>query len=607
MIRHTYFKTLCVLILMSAWLPVYGTTWYVRPDGGTRYSTNVAKGQCNGKVDAPYPGRGANRPCAFKDVRMLWQDGSYTTGSTFPGWGWVIAGGDTVIIRGSIGTGVSYRIGWNNNSVTSSYCDSNSYNCWGRTGDPFGSGMPPPPSGTASHHTRILGENYGSCTSQNARAQLHGGWGVSSVVSLKGASYVDLACLDITDFSNCGKDADAVPCESSGHVSSDYANDGVAIDNTSTHDTLTDLRIHGLAADGMIGATGIGFVAKDLDILGNADAGWNADDGSGTTGVGTLLVQNFNISWNGCVEEYPIVDSLPYFSCTDQDHGGYGDGFGTATKDSAPPGWQVHFDHGKVSYNTQDGLDALHIGGKGSSMTVTNTLAFSNMGQQIKVGGATATITDSYIVGNCRAMSHAIPGTPSGYNARLDLFCRAGDTAVLINVPDAQPAIFQRNTIYSDNLVALEIEYPGNPSPAAAIKYDNNIFVGFSNSRKKYPSPIYSNTNLKMFTNPGASFSHNITYRAGSGWQCPATRLHEVAGSCSDPHLKDETWHAYGYGDAAPTEATEAIFKQMDSKRPEHPAQVSHSSIVIKSIGAAVLVVGMGAGLIYLRSNDMQP
>jgi hypothetical protein len=599
-----YLKAVCLLWLGCSCLSLYGATWYVRPDGGTRYSTNVTHGQCNGKADAPYPGRGVNQPCAFNDVRMLWQDGSYTNGTAFPAWGWVIAGGDAVVIRGSIGTGVSYRIGWKSNASSSPYCDATGYNCWGLTGDPFGSGMPPPPSGTASQHTRILGENYASCTSQSARTQLHGGWGVGSVVSLKGSSYVDLACVDITDFSNCGRDTDEVSCEMNGHVVSDFASDGISLNNTSTDDTLTDVRIHGLASDGIIGASGTGFVANDIAIVGNADSGWNADDGSGATGVGTLQVQDFDISWNGCVEEYPVVDALPYFSCTDQDHGGYGDGFGTATKDSMPPGWQVSFDRGVASYNTQDGLDALHIGGKGSSMTVTHTRAFGNMGQQIKVGGATATITDSYIVGNCRAMSNTIPGTPSGYNAHLDLFCRAGDTAVLINVPDAQPAVFQRNTIYSNNLVALEIEYPGDPTRAAAIQYDDNIFIGFLNARKEYPSPIYSNADLKMFTNPGASFTHNITYHAKSSWRCPATSLHETGGSCSDPHLKDESWHPYGYGDDAPTEATKKSFSQVESKQPETPAQTNHSSLEIKSMGAAALAVGIWAGLRYLRGRD---
>jgi hypothetical protein len=545
-------RTLCIFLLGCACLPLSATTtWYVRPDGGTRYSSNVTSGQCDGKADAAYPGSRTNQHCAFKDVRMLWQDGVYATGTKFPAWGWIGAGGDTYLIRGSLGTGVTYRVGYANATWA---CSSGSGACWGIAGDPYGSGAPPPPSGTATQHTRILGENYASCHSASAKTQLHGGWAVANVLNLSGTSYVDVACLDITDFSACGKASQRVGCGRD----QDYAQVGIRFSNATTNDTLTDIHIHGLAGAGLAGPTGDGVVMDYIDILGNASSGWNADLGNGTTGKGSLLVQHYDISWNGCAEEYPIVHPLPYGDCTDQDHGGYGDGFGTTTKDSDPPGWQVHFDQGTVSYNTQDGLDALHIGGKGSSMTVTHTRAFSNMGQQIKIGGATATITDSLIVGNCRAMSQAIPGTPSGYNALLDLFCRAGDSAVVIEVPGAQPAVFQRNIVYSAGRIALEIEYPKDiSSSTAAIRYDNNIFIGFPGPEGENPTPIYSSTDLKMFTNPGASFSNNITYHARNNWKCPATRLHETGGSCGDPHLKDETWHAYGYGDASPAKAAD--------------------------------------------------
>jgi hypothetical protein len=579
-------KTLFALLLGCACLPLHGTTWYVRPDGGTRYSSIATNGQCDGKADAPSAHSGVNKHCAFNDVRMLWQDGSYSTGKTFPSWGWVIAGGDTVIIRGSIGTGVSYRIGWNGPK----------YDGWGIAGDSISSGAPPPPSGTAEQHTRILGENYASCHSASAKTQLHGGWGAFSVLNLDGASYVDIACLDITDFSACGRANQKVGCD----ATQDFSQVGVKFSIKSTNDTLTDLHIHGLAGSGIFGPTGGGIVMDYIDILGNASSGWNSDTNDGTTGKGSLLVQHYNISWNGCAEEYPIVHPIPYGDCTDQDHGGYGDGFGTATKDSDPPGWQVHFDKGTVSYNTQDGLDALHIGGAGSSMTVTDTIAFSNMGQQIKVGGATATLIGNYIVGNCRAMAGAIPGTPPGYNAQLSLFCRAGDTAIDITMPENRPAIFQRNIVYSNNHVALEVEYPGNPSPNAAIKYDDNIFIGFPNSEGNLPSPIYSNSDLKMFTNPGASFNNNVTYHAKSGWKCPATSLHETGGSCGDPHLKDESWHPYGYGDASPTKPAD---KSSLQTAPE-PAHVSSStSIVMGSLGAAVLATGVWQGWRYLRGR----
>ncbi|MCU1322108.1 MAG: Ig domain protein, partial [Acidobacteriaceae bacterium] len=71
-----------------------GTSWYVRADGGTRYSANTTTGQCDGKADAAYGGVGTNQHCAFNDYRFLYDDQSYGNRA------WVIAGGDTVILRG---------------------------------------------------------------------------------------------------------------------------------------------------------------------------------------------------------------------------------------------------------------------------------------------------------------------------------------------------------------------------------------------------------------------------------------------------------------------------------------------------------------------------
>jgi len=86
-------RMLCLFLLGLVWLPASGETWYVRQDGGTRNSANH-KGQCDGKADAAYRGSGTNQHCAFGDVRWLYdaQDGNPRS--------WVIAGGDTVIIRG---------------------------------------------------------------------------------------------------------------------------------------------------------------------------------------------------------------------------------------------------------------------------------------------------------------------------------------------------------------------------------------------------------------------------------------------------------------------------------------------------------------------------
>ena len=544
-------KTLLLLLSMIASFPALAATWYVRPDGGTRYSTNMTSGQCDGLGDAAYSGAGVNQHCAFKDVRYLWSDGSYSYGNTLPGWGWIGAGGDTYLIRGSIGAGVSYRVGWNS---PTSYCDATQ--CWGKTGDPYGSGAPPPPSGTATQHTRILGENFASCHAAAAKTQLHGGYGVNNVLSMSGVTYVDVACLDITDFSSCGKSAQKNGCNTGLGTLSDFAGTGISWSNTSTDDTVTDVHIHGLAGAGMVGPTGDGVTMSYLDLLGNAGSGWNADAGDGKTGTGSLLVQHYNISWNGCAEQYgDTTDALPYGDCTDDNGGGYGDGFGTATA-AGSPGWAVTFDQGVVSYNTQDGLDALHLIGAGSSMTVTRTLAYGNMGQQIKVGGASGTAIDNEIVTNCNAMRQVIPGTPAGFNANLTDFCRAADTGVVLSTGKNTTLRFDFNTVYSASATGVQIECDtsnGSCDSTSLVDFRNNIFIGFlNNAADGYPNggtgdfsnPIFNGAGVSYFANPGSQYSHNVTFHPKSNWTCPA--VGETSSICGDPGLVDESWPIYG-------------------------------------------------------------
>jgi hypothetical protein len=555
---------LSAVLLLAVAPMLHANTWYVRPDGGTRWSTNVSNGQCDGLGDAAYPGFGTNQHCAFSDIRYFWSDGTYCTDSspTSGCWTWIGQGGDTYIVRGSIGTGVSYRIGQNG---------PNSGDWFGLVGNPYGAGIPVPHSGSPGAHTRILGENYASCSAQTARTQLHGGYGVGAVLNMGGASYVDVACFDITDYSACGRSGQVNGCNTN-YPLDDYAGTGISWNNTSTNDSVTNVRIHGMAALGMVGSTGDGVVLTGLDLVGNAGAGWNADAGDGQTGLGSLLVQNYTISWNGCAEEYPIVDSLPYQDCTDDQNGGYGDGFGTATVASGPGGWQVHFDQGVVSYNTQDGLDALHLTGAGSSMTVTRTLAYSNMGQQIKIGGAQGTATNNIIFTNCNAMRQAIPGTPSGFGSRLSDFCRAADTGIALTVGAGSTLRFDFNTVYSASATGIEIDCDGTAGPCdttSLVDFRDNIFLGFLNNADdgypnggtgNYSNPIYVGVpGPNPFTNVGSIYSNNLTYHGKSTWSCPAQWLNEIDGLCIDPVLADETWHLYGYGSVAPLSGSPVI------------------------------------------------
>jgi hypothetical protein len=168
-------------------------------------------------------------------------------------------------------------------------------------------------------------------------------------------------------------------------------------------------------------------------------------------------------------------------------------------------------------------------------------------------------------------------------------------------VPETQPAIFRNNTVYSNNLVAVEVEYSGNPSSSTAtIKYDDNIFVGFRNSNGQLPTPIYSNSNLKMFTNSGASFNNNVTVHPRSNWNCPATNLNETGGRCNDPRLKDETWPSYGLGDV---ERLTRLRSEIRQTVPDQPVKRSRVSPAVGATGLVVLVAGVWIGVRHLQSK----
>lgn len=95
-----------------------------------------------------------------------------------------------------------------------------------------------------------------------------------------------------------------------------------------------------------------------------------------------MSISSFQIFGSGCCEMYPVDPSYryPYQYCVDQNAGGtgcesdidthhrsgYGDAFGTATVQSNPA-WVIWLDGGEIAYNTQDGIDGLHVSGLDSS------------------------------------------------------------------------------------------------------------------------------------------------------------------------------------------------------------------------------------------------
>jgi hypothetical protein len=428
-----------------------GTTWYVRPDGGTRYSTASTTGQCSGQANAPYAGTGTNQACAFNDVRYLWADGSFA-GS------WAISGGDTVIISDSYPSGqAGWRIG-PASATTSGNCF-NGY-CGTDASDPS-SYNPTIPAGTAGQHTRILGANYANCSSATGPTQLFGGYSVQTVLNLQGAKYVDIECLELTDHSSCqhfGSPVVTTYCNGGNYPVDDFATDGIWTDNATSDVLLQDLNIHGLPSQGLYGPIGGPIAMTRVRVAFNAFAGWNFDNGTVNTSTtdesmdapgmnGTTAAINASyvtMEWNGCNEEYPIVDSIPAQSCYDTTSDGFGDSW------SGQDSMLVSFtcDHCISRYNTKDGFIGPHT--PAGTLTITNSAFYANGGQQLKFSAGwsgAVVVQNTLVIGNCNRLTSAIPGAPPGFNTNLGGQCRAGGDNISYIWPVQGSVEWDHNTV----------------------------------------------------------------------------------------------------------------------------------------------------------------
>lgn len=499
--------------------PGPGTTWYIRPDGGTRYSANMPNGQCDGKADAAYSGTGTNQHCAFNDYRFLYDDQSYQNNA------WVISGGDTVIIRGG-----PWRVGVNQGvTATDVWCSG--------TGDPYDCNNPVIPAGTATQHTRILGENYANCNKANM-TQLYGGYGLFATLNLQGAQYVDVECIELTRHSQCvifGVPAVPSNCSSSLPID-DFAKNGINT-NVNTHDVLLqDMWIHGFPSRGIIGPIGGVVTAERVDIAYNGGAGWDFDDGTGSnviagTGYGTASVNgvwNFKdsiIEWNGCNQQYPGTGAI---SCYGQSDGGYGDGVGT------PPGtcFTANVDHAIFRYNTQDGLDLLHMNMGNCSLTVTNTQSYGNNGQQYKWGPATSPVIfiNNTAVGNCRRLSAPMPGQPATYNANLGDFCRAGD-GFAIDIGQGGTVLMAFNTIISYAPTTFDVACAVADCSNSTFTFEDNIAMAYADPAYDYGGTV--GPGLFYFGTPIGKVvrSNNLYYGFGHNFGCPTGYPNEICGS----------------------------------------------------------------------------
>jgi hypothetical protein len=417
-----------------------GTTFYIRPDGGTLE-------QCTGLVDAPYPGSGTGQPCAWDHPFRVFVPPHAAT---------LLQGGDTLIIA----TG-SYEMGYG--APGSENCgEEDSYECQ----------MAPVPSGPDPEHpTRILGQGWDmGCADP---PELWGSGRPWSVFNMTDASNVEVGCLEITDHSSCIEDhvfvsgGSPLTCERDTPPYGDWAAAGLYAEDAANV-YLHDLYIHGLANTGVLAGRLTDWTVENVRISGNGLAGWNGDlvgDGSESEYRGTLTFRHLTIEWNGCGETWPDGQ---HTACWGQEAGGYGDGFGAPTS----AGHWI-FEDSAFLNNTSDGLDMLYIRLPGSAIEIRRTVAAGNDGNQIKVSGNSIIIENSLIVSNCGAF-HDMPY----WNPDDD--CRAGGDALALFVNPGGQAIVVNSTISGEGncLMVAGCALDKTCDGSETIQVRNTILLG---------------------------------------------------------------------------------------------------------------------------------
>lgn len=461
--KHVLTITLVTTIMLYLVpLPVLAATWYVRTDGG-----DIT--QCTGKADAPYPGTGTGRACAVNHLFWLFPPPAKTP---------LIAGGDIVVI----GPG-EYMMGINAIGDQAP----NTGSCSGGTGT-FTCMMAAIPSGPdAAHPTTIIGKNWD--TKATPPPTLWGAGRTDHILNLTRSNNIVLRYLDITDHAQCGYNFTANPSLMCNRTIAPYgyqADYGIYATDSSNV-LLKDVNLHGLASGALHAGRLTDWTLDTVKIEGNAFNGWNGDVGHGAYGSGTdssmhgtITVRNSKINYNGCVENYPLTGVYPDIAiggCYGQGQGGYGDGLGMYYTEG---NWILQ--DTEIMHNTQDGLDLLYHTGQAGTVTIQRVRAEGNAGQQLKFG-ASASVENSAIVGNCNFFFNNPLATQSGFS-----HCRAAGTAIATQgwrsghyVTIANSTIIGPNKIFIEvgsGSAAANAAGSGNVTGnAASIIYDNQFAV----------------------------------------------------------------------------------------------------------------------------------
>lgn len=479
------FAALCALMTATA----SAATYYVRTDGGTA-------DQCTGLANVAYPGTGTAVACAWAHPNWALPPGGTAR----------IAGGDTL----QIGRG-SYPMGYG--SPNTGACNSaDRRNCYG---------LAPPSGADAAHRTRIVGE--GADQGCMRAPKLWGTERTNSVLNLAGASYVEVTCLEITDYSDCAYDYGLTigRCNKTTTPYGDYAISGIYMTD-GTGVVLRNLNVHGLAHSGIWMGRMTDLLVEDVRVSANAWVGINGDLGTGinSSNSGDLTFRRVIVEWNGCLETWPA--KAPY-GCWAQSLGGYGDGVGFAQTAG-----NFTWEECVFRYNTSDGLDLLYHVDAGS-VNVTRSWSEGNAGNAYKWHGS-GSLTNSVAISNC-AFFDGKSFTAAG-GTGVDP-CRALGNTIAVGPPADGTITLRNNTVFSNGDVTID----ANGGSTATLNVIDNVFIGFENYNRRLTEPgrrtagVYVTGALVVNQSNNAWFG---TYGVGtvSPDVCPGTGT-----ICADPQL----------------------------------------------------------------------
>ncbi|MGV8940234.1 MAG: choice-of-anchor Q domain-containing protein [Lysobacter sp.] len=452
-------------------------THYVRTDGGT-------SAQCDGSRDRPYPGEGEGQPCAWRNPLIALPPGQPPR----------IAGGDTLII----GTG-SYPIG--RDSPDGGLCEGL---------EPTACTLAPIPGGpSSSQPTRILGGDHDRGCS--APPTLWATGGAVSLLNLEHADNVEIACLELTDHGACIKGHPELDdqCQTEGPEAA-WGEYGIVASDSSQVE-LRDLDIHGMAVNGIRAGRIHDWTLRRVRLRANGWAGWDgnldADDPDNSGNHGYLRFIGGEIAWNGCGERYPGGE---IYGCWAQQHGGYGDGLGTARS-----GGDWLFEDMHIHHNTSDGLDLLYMDGTGS-VTLRRLRVEGNAGNQIKLAGP-ATIENSIAVGNCGFFAD-LPG--AGLVGKDH--CRASGNTLSLSPSPGSLTTLRNNTITGEGDCLILIV--GGDSSAQVVASNNALIGGSQWNAERVDRGSLTCGYYRLDSDATLSFEHNLFWGLKDD-QCPSGNL----------------------------------------------------------------------------------